>query len=146
MPIESFCRFIQLESFDSTPVKWKKNSEKHYWFQIDDLIYDVNFEEDTVNKAIELSFTVDLGSGTTKIIGLSNTGNQFLVASTVMDIWKDYIKIHPEETHYTFTANKSQSKSRPKIYERLLDRYFKTAWIIHKENTSNAIEFHIIKK
>lgn len=151
--ILSFSSFIlRSESFDSTPVKWRKKNENEYWFQIDELIYDVNFAADKSKESkksgIEVSFSVDMGSGTPKkMLGLAGTGNQFQVLSTVMDIWRDYIDLHPGETHYSFIANKTQSLARASVYEKLVKKHFSPQeWILHKEDSTNEVEFHLFRK
>ena len=144
--ILSFSDFLQKESFDSSPVKWRKKNENEYWFQIDELIYDVTFD-DSSQFGVEISFTVDLGPGSQKMIGMSGTGNQFTVLSTVMAIWKDFMSSHPSITHYKFIANKTQSSARASVYERLIKKYFSEKdWTFHKEDSSRETEFHLFKK
>jgi len=137
---------IVYESFDSDPVEWKKQTENHYWFEIDEHIYDVNFEAKYKDKPnqISVSFTLDLGPGTTKIMSLAKTGNQFLVLVTVIDIWKDYVKSHPEIDTYIFTAiNENSNKSRSKVYERLIKRHLPSGWKHKRENVISVKNYSL---
>jgi hypothetical protein len=147
--ILSFQSFIH-ESFNTKPVQWRIKNFYHYWFQIEDFIYDVEFKKLDFN-LVEVSFTIDLGQGTTKIVSLSDTGHQYEVLATVIDIWKNFQENRPEITNYIFAASLGQTNARVKVYERLLKKFLPKEWMFTKKdfevsNDNKGIVFKITKK
>ena len=130
-----FQEFVN-EAFDTKPVKWRKKNANHYWFQIDDNIYDVTFEKES--SGIEVSFTIDQGEGTSKIVSMAGTGNQYQVLVTVVDILKAFIKANPKETKYTFSTFDSESSARARVYIKLLQKFLsKDKWTFTALPTTN---------
>jgi hypothetical protein len=142
------------ESFDSKPFPWKKQNKNHYWFEIKEkdvsIIYDVTFEYDAATDQVEVSFTIDQGTGTTKLISLSNTGHQYQVFVTVIDIWKDFVKNNSTIKEYLIISVDNESPARSRVYQKLLKRFLPAEWKMEKEayysKKIKSTFFRIIKK
>lgn len=104
-----------------------------YSFKINDLIYEVDFREDSLPKdtqikldreenifGTEVEFTMKTKNSTKRDLkfGITNTGNSIKVFSTVLTIIEKYMNKEKPEFFF-FTA---EEKSRQKLYDRLSKR------------------------
>jgi len=156
-----------LESFDTSPVSWKwinKKDNKHNSplariaaFVIDGIEYKVNITttNDPNDRIYEIAFYMgddDQGDNDR----MTNTGNQYKVLSTVMDIMESFIVKHKKVIKgIIFAANKRISKydyeesdSRDKVYRRLIYKNIKKLpgiWSVTETNnkSGNFIVFHL---
>lgn len=130
------CRFPKMnilkliESFDSQPAPWKMTEYNYYSnsqkasFIIDGLEYHVLIERDTDG---EYDIGFKLGDDADY---MTNTGNQYKVLNTVMDVIRHFINENYDQIEkITFSASKpvskyepEESRSREKVYRRLINK------------------------
>lgn len=145
----SFTQFN--ETFDSTPANFKIDTDKEwltqYTFEVDNNQFIVKIVYSSFNGTREASFA--LKKGKDYDFGLTNTGNQFKVLSTVMACLADYIE-NKNPRSLTFNALKGSddksSDSRPKVYTRLLKRRLPKNWIVDYSETNEFVQYRLYRK
>lgn len=143
------------ESLDSKPAKWRVINNSVYGFNINGLEYRVNIDEvDPEDNEYPVEVDFGLLSGGQVDHGMTDTGNQFKVLATVVDVIKDFAKKY-DPPGFIFTADKptgeagekKKSLSRAKVYLRMVKRYFNPSkWWIDVDDRQLDVRFFISKK
>ena len=128
-----------IESFDTKPVSFKRirnvDNISKYRFEIDSVTYTVFFQRKSTSilklrgepEVIwDVSFSAKQPGKKLTPFGITNTGNQFKVLSTVMAIMSKFIDERPDTEVLAFSAVKEtlggQAGARTQVYRRLVKR------------------------
>ena len=149
----SFKDFLILqESFDTKPRPWKLVEEDDDWSIYEFKTsggesYVVIFSQAFPFPRYEVEFRLKYRIAD---YSLSNTGNQFEVLITVIDCINDFIaRVDPEELKFSAakpTLTHNDSRSRGKVYERLVKRFLKTKSLkLSINETTKEFQFRLYK-
>lgn len=154
---KSYFQYIQ-EIFNSSPSKWKKikpsNSyvEEMYSFEIDNYTYDVSFfkeydlnDEPKISVEFQLAKIGNVKFDDDKNDTLTKTGNQYQVFVNVIDIWKHFMKKHPEYEIYEVLASKEEP-SRVSLYKKMIIKLMPKNWTLTIEQASHFVSFILTRK
>lgn len=128
---------------DMKPLDWdaiKRNGkETVYEFYLGPELYEVVLYS-RKPETVDVSFKSD---GDDK--NVTNSGQPFLVFSTVMSIVKDYIKNNPSITSFTFVPEKADAEDsrREKIYLHYIKNNFEGAGVRKEEFSRGYLMFTV---
>jgi hypothetical protein len=154
---KSYSQFIQ-ELFNSSPSKWKNigktniYAEDMYSFEIDTYTYNVLFfkenqknEKPVITVEFQLEKIGDVFFDVDKNDKLTKTGNQYQVFVTVIDIWKYFMKKHPEYEKYKILASQKE-QSRVSLYKKMLLKLMPINWELTIGQSAHYVIFNLTKK
>lgn len=117
---------------------------KQYSFEIGPLRYIVEINRLTTPEQ-EYHWIFSFMLENTKSVEITNTGNQFQVFATVIEIIKDFLELNSKKMDtITFTAANSEP-SRVRLYKKLASKFILPGYKLYLSNKNDKEVFTIYK-